>query len=76
MYKVMSKSAFKPKSLEYLRKVEEEKTPLVLTHNGKPVIKIVAYNEGDGDILKALKGSVVSYKNPTKPVGVKWEVLK
>lgn len=76
MYKLMSKSEFKPKSLEYLRKVEKSKVPLILTHNGKPVVKITAYNESDQTILQELHGSVASYEKPTEPVDVDWQVLK
>ena len=36
----ISKSKLKPKLLEYLRKVEETKKPLIVTSHNKPVLKI------------------------------------
>lgn len=77
MLQTISKSQFKPKVLEYLRKVEKEKKPLVITHAGKPTVQIIPYKEDEGELLKDLKGSVISYKQPTKPVDESdWEVLK
>jgi prevent-host-death family protein len=38
----VSKSVLKAKLLEYLRKVEETGEDLVVTDNGRPVVKIVA----------------------------------
>ena len=75
----VSKSHFKPKALEYLRKVEKEKRPLTITHGGKPVVKIIPYKEENQDekLLKQIRGSLLYYKDPTKPVGLEdWEALK
>ena len=75
----VSKSQFKPKALEYLRKVEKEKKPLTITHGGKPVVRIVPIKEKSEDekILKRLEGTLLYYKDPTEPVGVEdWEALK
>lgn len=79
MQLVVSKSQFKAKALEYLRKVEEEKQPLTITHAGKPVVQVTPYKEESDPeiILKSLRGTVKYYENPTEPVGVEdWEVLK
>lgn len=74
---IISKSRLKPQLLEYLRKVEKEKTSLVVTHEGKPVIKISPFTEDTSDIITSLRGSVISYKDPAKPVGEEdWEALK
>lgn len=73
----VSKSQLKSQLLEYLRKVEKNKIPLVVTHVGKPVIKISPYQEPPDAILKSLRKSVIHYKNPNDPVGEEdWEVLK
>ena len=75
MQYVVSKSQLKAKILEYLRNVEKEKQELIVTHDGKPVAKIVPYKEKA--ILDSLRNSVVYYKDPTEPVGQNhWEVLK
>lgn len=77
MQQKISKSQFKPQVLEYLRKVEEYKKPLIITHLGKPVIKIIPYSENVKDKLQALRKTVVFFNKPTYPVGENnWEVLK
>lgn len=76
MTKTISKSQFKPQVLEYFRMIEKSKKPLIITHDGKPTIKISAYNEDKDSQLAELKSSVVQYTQPTKPVGINdWEVL-
>jgi prevent-host-death family protein len=73
----VSKAKLKAELLEYLRQLERTKTPIVVTHLGKPVAKIVPYAEDPDEVLKSLRGSVVFYKDPTEPVGEDdWEVLK
>ena len=72
----VSKSKFKPRSLEYFRQVQETGQPLVITDHGKPVLKIVPYTSSAEDALEALRGSVIRYEDPLTPVGVEdWEVL-
>ena len=76
MDKIISKSKFKPKALQYFREIEQTGRAAIITDHGKPVLKIVPYNRPD-DILKELRGSVLEYIDPTEPVGLKdWEVLK
>jgi len=76
MQTTISKAHFKPQVLDYLRQVEKHKRPLIITHHGKPVVKIVPYSENKDAPLQALRHTVVSYKNPTKPVGTKdWKAL-
>lgn len=75
MHQVISKAQFKAQALEYLRNVEKQKQPLIITHGGKPVVKIVPYKQIQA--LESLRGSVIYYKDPTKPVGEEdWEALK
>ncbi|NCN87344.1 MAG: type II toxin-antitoxin system Phd/YefM family antitoxin [Candidatus Pacebacteria bacterium] len=73
----ISKSQFKPQVLEYFRMIEKSKNPLIITHGGKPTIKISAYSEDTDSPLAQLKSSVVKYARPDKPVGLDdWEVLQ
>lgn len=76
----VSKSQFKAQALEYLRNVQLQKTPLIITHGGKPVIDIIPHKEESKDseaVLKSLRGTLKYYKDPDKPVGLEdWEVLK
>lgn len=79
MQQTVSKSQFKAEALEFLREVEDTRKPLVITHAGKPVVKVIPFKEEDpGDILKSLRGSVIYYKDPDKPAidPEDWEVLK
>lgn len=73
----ISKSQFKSQALHFLRLIEKSKQPLILTHNGKPVAKVIPYQEDPEAILKSLQGTVLHYEDPTEPVGLEdWEVLK
>lgn len=78
---VVSKSQFKAQALEYLRGVEINKQPLIITHAGKPVAKVIPYKEEQESdpeaILQSLRGTLIYYKDPDKPVGLEdWEMLK
>ncbi len=75
MQQMVSKSQFKAQALEFLRNVEEKKQPLIITHAGKPVAKIIPYQKQE-DPLMALKGSVLFYEDPTEPVDEEWEANK
>jgi len=73
----VSKSQFKPKSLEYFRQVQETGEPIIITDHGKPVLKIVPYMAAPDDLLQALRGSVTKYEDPLEPVGLEdWEALQ
>lgn len=75
MQQIISKSQFKAQVLEYLRNVEKKKQPLIITHVGKPVVKIVPYK--DIGKLNFLHNSVLYFKNPTEPVSKdSWEASK
>ena len=74
---VASKAQFKSKALEYFRRVQETRQPLVITDNGVPVLKIVTYTEDPDELLAALRGSVLDYEAPLEPVGENdWEALE
>lgn len=76
----VSKSQFKAQALEFLREVEQKNQPLIITHAGKPVVKVTPYQEKDKDeaILESLRGSVLKYEDPYEPAidPEDWEVLK
>lgn len=75
----VSKSEFKAKALEYLRYVEASNQPLIITHQGKPVIQLKSISIKDQieDDLKFFRGTVKKYIRPMEPVGLEdWEVLK
>lgn len=75
MLQTISKSQFKSQVLEYLREVEANKQPLVITHAGKPVVQVTPFK--DKSVLDELRNTVLYYKSPTKPVSENtWEALK
>ena len=76
MGKSVSKTEFRLHVLEYCRQVEKTRKPLTITDHGRPILTILPYEQEAEKILKSLRGSVLSYENPTEPVGEEdWEVL-
>jgi prevent-host-death family protein len=65
----ISKSEFKARALEYLRRVESTGESIVITDHGKPAVEVRPYHSVEHSPLEALKGSVKEYVEPTKPVG-------
>ncbi|HEX9944804.1 MAG TPA: type II toxin-antitoxin system Phd/YefM family antitoxin [Thermoanaerobaculia bacterium] len=77
MGQVVSKASFQDRALEYLREVEATGEELIITDQGKPVLKLIRYDQDPKAVLESLRGSVVRYDNPTEPVGQEdWESLR
>lgn len=77
MGRAVSKSELKARALEYFRRVQQTQEELIVTERGKPVLKVVPYREAPDAALRALRGSVLAYVDPTEPVGVEdWESLR
>ena len=77
MARLVSKSSFKAKALEYFREVESTGKELVITDHGKPVLKVVPYSHDPAEALRALRGTVLRYDDPLEPVGLEdWEALR
>lgn len=77
MTTTISKSRFKPRALEYFRKVETTGEELIITDRGRPVARIVPYSFDEEDALRSLRGTVLEYRDPTEPVGLgDWESLE
>ena len=77
MEKIISKSQFKPRALQYFREVEKTGKELIISDRGKPVLKIVPYTENPEEALKSLRNTVIKFADPTEPVGIEdWEALK
>ena len=72
----VSKSQFKAKALEILRRVEATGEPVLVTDHGKPTIEVRRHRSLARSPLDLLRGSVVEYLEPTEPVGEQdWEAL-
>jgi prevent-host-death family protein len=73
----VSKSQFKPRSLEYFRQIEQTGEELIITDHGRPVLKVVPYSEDPEMWFKGLRNTVLRYENPMDPVAEgEWEALK
>ena len=69
----VSKTNFKPKAFEYLRRVEQQKSKVLITNHGHPVAEIVPYTHSSMAALKKMRGMVKKYEDPTEPVDERWD---
>jgi prevent-host-death family protein len=77
MSQTVSKSQFKPHSLEYFRRIEQTGEELVITDHGRPVLKVVPYVDEPEACFKGLRNTVLKYEGPCEPVAEKeWEALE
>lgn len=73
----VSKSKFKARALEYLRRVERCGEEIIITDRGRPVAKVVPLAADLETLLAPFRGSVSWYHEPTEPVGEEdWEALR
>lgn len=63
-----SKAQFKPRALEYFRRVQETGEELIITDHGRPAIRVTRYQPFERDPFRALRGSVKRYDDPEMPV--------
>jgi predicted nicotinamide N-methyase len=66
--KHVSKSEFKAKALEYFRAIEASGNAVIVTDNGQPKIEIRRYQADERAPLERLRGSIVAFTDPTRPV--------
>jgi hypothetical protein len=66
--KHVSKSEFKARALEYFRAVEASGDAMIVTDNGQPRVEIRRYQADERSPLERLRGSIVEFKDPTRPV--------
>jgi prevent-host-death family protein len=68
------KGVLKAKMLEYLRRVEETGEELVVTDNGRPVVKIVAIRDriSVADAFAGARGRVVYREDVVAPTADEW----
>jgi len=64
----ISKSEFKAKALEVLRAIEKSGEARVITDHGKPTLEIRKLRRQDLPPLDLLKGTILKFEGPTKPV--------
>ena len=64
MPQVVSKSKFKPRSLEYFRRIEQTGEELVITDHGQPVLKVVPYVADPEEYFRGLRNTVLNMTLP------------
>lgn len=73
----ISKSQFKAKALELFREIESTGESLVVTDHGRPALEVRLYRSKERAPLEVLRNSVITYINPTEPVGDDmWEAAR
>ena len=77
MTQTVSKSQFKPHSLEYFRHIEQTGEELIITDHSRPTLKIVPYVSDPEECFRGLRNTVLKFDDPLAPVGADdWEALK
>lgn len=72
--KQVSKSRFQAQALDYCREVEKSGQELVITDHGRPVLRVVPYEQNSEKLLSFFRGTVLQFDHPTEPVGEEdWE---
>jgi prevent-host-death family protein len=73
----VSKSEFRAKAFEFLRRVESSGESLILTDRGRPTLELRPYQADARDPLDILRGTLLRYDNPMDPVGgYVWEAAR
>ncbi len=70
----VSKSTLKGKMLEYFRQVEETGEDLVVTDNGRPVVKVVPIRarRPAAELFRDVRGRVVHHEDVLAPTISEW----
>ncbi|MBS3934332.1 MAG: type II toxin-antitoxin system Phd/YefM family antitoxin [Truepera sp.] len=64
---------FKAHCLKLMDQVQREHREIVVTKRGKPVAKLVPYDEAAADIFGYLQGAVSRYGDLVSPLDEVWE---
>lgn len=70
----VSKSAFKARLLEHLRRVEETGEELIVTDNNRPVVKVVPLRERRpaSEVFADVRGRVIYREDILAPTTDEW----
>ena len=74
MTESISKSKLKSKMLEIFRKLEADGDELIVTDHGKPVLRIIPYNQKSSvaDLFSPYQGQVVYLEDVDTPTMNEW----
>jgi prevent-host-death family protein len=70
---VVSAAEFKTHCLQLMDKVQQERGEVVVTKYGRPVAKLVPYEEEPADIFGWLRGTVTYYGDIISPLDEVWD---
>jgi len=68
----VSASAFKNSCLQLIDRVRQTREEIVVTKYGRPVAKLVAFEEGTAQLFGHLAGSVTIHGDVVAPVEAEW----
>jgi len=71
--KAVAAGEFKTHCLKLMDKVRDRHCEIVITKRGKPVAKLVPYEDKRPDIFGYMKGTVVIHGDIMEPIGDIWE---
>lgn len=67
---------FKTHCLHYMDLTNTKHETVVITKRGKPVAKLVPYEEESPELFGRMKGSVTIHGDILEPIDDEWEALK
>jgi len=72
----VSKSALKARMLEYFRKVEQTGEELIVTSDGRPVLRVVPYTtqENVSDLFADVRGRLAFSGDADAPTSAEWRL--
>ncbi len=66
--KRIPKSQFKPHAFEYLRMVEEDEEPIIITSHGRDSVRLEPVAGDVVDSADTLSGTIIVWERPVDPV--------
>lgn len=69
----LAAAKFKAKCLALIDSVAQTHEPIIVTKHGKPMVKIVPFDDSKADFEKPLKDSATFIGDIVSPIGEEWE---
>jgi prevent-host-death family protein len=73
--KEMPAGEFKAKCLKLMDQVKQDRREIVITKHGKPIVKLVPYEDEIPSLYGCMKGRAKILGDIISPIDVKWDVL-
>lgn len=68
-------ATFKARCLELMDRVRETRETFIITKHGKPVARLVPYEDGPArPFLGCMAGTVLKYERPFDPIDGEWDI--